>query len=450
MFINYKKQILIALIVYVGQSIVGVSLGWTAPSISKLQNPEQTPLPEVITEVQASWIASITYVGTFIGPYVGGYLSNYKGRKITMMFGSAVSAVGFLLKALATNINMIFVGRVLLGFGSGITYVINLVYLGEIASTNIRGIILTLTSVANTFGTFLGYTVGPYVSYAGTGWLGFAIASSFVIGGFFIPESPVFQVLKGEDEKAKENLISLGRGDELDKVIATVDDLKKVSKAQEWIDIFTIKVNRKALILTTVLTILQQLTGVVTIIFFVTSIFEAAGSSVEPHIATIIIGVTQLFASITTPFFVERSGRKVLLLVSSMLTALSLATLGVYFYLEGIQHSSVPNIGWLPLASLIVCFLAFYLGLAVIPATLTGEMFAGNVRSTGSTITITVGWVVGFAVSSAFGYMVPGIGADFTFWIYSFFSIICFLYTLIFIPETSGKSLLEIQEMLSK
>ncbi|XP_075986387.1 facilitated trehalose transporter Tret1-like isoform X2 [Anticarsia gemmatalis] len=390
MYIRLKKQIFIAALVYLGQTVVGIALGWSAPVIPKLQDEEQTPLPDVITDAQSSWVASLTYIGVIVGPYAGGYLSNFKGRKPTLLLGATISSIGFVVMAFARHLNVIFAGRILLGFGSGITYVINLVYLGEVASTHIRGILLTITACASTFGTFLVYVVGPYVSYAGTCWLGFAISASFMAGGLLIPESPVFQVLNGEESKAKDNLISLGRSDEIEKVMATGKDINNSSKIEEWVEIFTIKSNRKALFITLTLSTLQQMSGVVTIIFFATTIFEIAGSSIEPHIATIIIGLTQFLASTITPWFVERAGRKSLLMFSTLFTSLSLAVLGIYFYLEGIQHSSIANIGWLPLASLIVCFLAFDLGFGIIPATLTGEMFTANVRSTGSTITITV------------------------------------------------------------
>lgn len=91
-------------------------------------------------------------------------------------------------------------------------------------------------------------------------------------------------------------------------------------------DLVTIKSNRKALLITLTLNIFQQLSGVIVVTFFVTTIFDLADSSIEPNIATIIIGITQLGSSCITPFFVERFGRKFLLLLSTAVCFLSLVS----------------------------------------------------------------------------------------------------------------------------
>lgn len=133
--------------------------------------------------------------------------------------------------------------------------------------------------------------------------------------------------ISGQDEEAKETLLSLGRESDIDIILQTKYDIPKPNRAQEWTEIITVKSNRKAMLITLSLGMLQQMSGVVAVIFFATTIFELAGSSIQPNIATIIIGVTQICASSITPFFVERSGRKVLLLVSTAVCSISLVRL---------------------------------------------------------------------------------------------------------------------------
>ncbi|KOB74188.1 Uncharacterized protein OBRU01_09485 [Operophtera brumata] len=406
-----------------GQILVGYGLGWTAPVIPKLQDPDQTPLPNVISDQGASWIGSLLFIGTITG--------------------ASICLLSFLVLALANNLAMIFTGRILMGLGTGIIFVVNLVYIGEIASTHIRGILLTATGIFGTFGTLIIYSVGPYVPYSVTGYLGVAITLVYISGIFFIPETPLFLVLRGDEEKAKEILTYLGREEDIGKIVSSKQELSDDRKTNnnQWSEIFSVRSNRKALFITLSLNILQQMSGVIAVIFFATTIFELADSSVEPNIATIIIGITQIAASSVTPFFVERSGRKSLLLFSTAACCLSLGVLGTYFYLDGVNSPLAASVKWLPLLTLIVFFLSYDLGKSIIKRWLTS--------STGSTVTITIGWLVGFVVATAFGYMIQ-LGPYFAFWFYAAACAAAFAFTVIFVPETRGKSLAEIQHMLSQ
>ncbi|XP_028170416.1 facilitated trehalose transporter Tret1-like [Ostrinia furnacalis] len=440
------KQLGISLCVYVGQILVGYCMGWTAPVIVKLQNPDETPLSGPISDAQASWVASVIYIGTITGPYVSGYLSNKRGRKLALFLGGFVTLISFIVLATAVNMSMLLAGRIFVGFGTGIMFVTNFVYLGEIASTNIRGLLLTGTAIFTTFGTLLVYSTGPYISFAATSYIGVALTVLYIVGICLIPETPNFYVMKGQEKQAQDTLIFLGRDNEVSNVLSTKKE--EESFANELKELLTIKGNRKALSITLTLNILQQMSGVVVVILFATRIFELAGSTIQPNLATIIIGVTQLVSSIICSGFVERVGRKVLLLWSTAACFLTLSVLGTYFYLDHLQID-VEVIGWLPLVCLVIYFLAFELGFGIIPGTFTGEMFRSNVRSTGSAITITVAWLFGFGLSSAFGYMIEAIGGHFTFWIFGAACLIAFVYTIFFVPETRGKTLVEIQEMLN-
>ncbi|CAF4838681.1 unnamed protein product [Pieris macdunnoughi] len=175
-----------------------------------------------------------------------------------------------------------------------------------------------------------------------------------------------------------------------------------------------------------------------------------ADSSVPPSLATIIIGCTQLVGSIIAPFCVEISGRRILLLVSTGVCCVSMIVFGCHFFLIHINSPLVEHIKWLPLASLVVFFMSNNMGFGVIPSTLTGELFNSNVRSKGTASVFVVSWISGFIITTIFNTLISSIGAYAVFWFFSFTCGLAFLFTLFFIPETKGKSLIEIQEMLSK
>ncbi|XP_063389255.1 facilitated trehalose transporter Tret1-like [Cydia fagiglandana] len=442
-----RKQLVIAGIIYIGQMLVGFGMGWTAPVLPKLQDPEQSPISTEITPALSSWIGSLLYIGCIIGPYITGYFSNIIGRKPCLLIGGVVTAFSFILVIFTGNLTMIFAVRIIKGFGIGIIAVGNIVYIGEIASKNIRGILLTATGIAGTLGTLIIFSVGPYVSYKGTGWLGLGLTLMFVGSVLLIPESPMFPVIKDREDEAKRILIELGRHDEIEEFLASKIEKTEQRNVAEWKELFSIRSNRRALFMLLTLNIFQQMSGIVAMLFFTTSIFELAGSSVTPHIATIIIGVTQLGSSCFTPLFVEWSGRKTLLLLSTAVCGMSLAVLGTYFYFAERGYAVDETVGWLPLLTLIVFFMFYDFGFGIIPGTLTGEMFRSNVRSTGAAVTSTTAWLVGFVVSSVFGYMMA-VGMHFIFWMFAASCLCACLFTVFCVPETKGKSLIEIQEML--
>ncbi|XP_041985143.1 facilitated trehalose transporter Tret1-like isoform X2 [Aricia agestis] len=449
---SIKLQLLIVTCVNIGQIIVGYSVGWSAPIIPKLQDAEQSPLPAPITDLEASWVGSLLYIGSMSGPYLTAALANVIGRKPCMFIGASMNILAYVLVVTTQNIAMVYAIRIISGFGMGISVVGNIVYVGEIASTNIRGILLTSTSIIGIFGTLVVYAVVPWVSYVASGYIALGLSVAYVLGIIFIiPESPVFDIMKDREVKAIKTLNQLGRSDEVEKFLDTYSKKRyeETNKIKDWVEIFTIKSNRKSLIITFLLGTFQQLSGVAVVLFFSTTIFELAGSSIRPDVATIIIGVTRFLSSLIAPTFVERSGRRILLLISMAACSVSLTILGVYFYLDRIQSPILSSVGWLPLVALITYFFCYEAGFGSIPNAIVGEMFRINVRSNGSALAITMTWLVGFALTTSFTTMVDALGGDVTFWLFGASCIVSFLFTFFCLPETKGKTLQEIQDLLS-
>ncbi|VVC94595.1 unnamed protein product [Leptidea sinapis] len=449
---SIKFQLIIIACINIGQVIVGYSVGWSAPIIPKLQNTTDSPLDEPITDLEASWVGSLLYIGAMVGPYVTGILSNLIGRKPCLLIGGFLNIISYILVVTTKNIAMVYAIRVISGLGMGITTVGNIVYVGEIASTHIRGILLTSTSIVGISGTLLVYAVVPYVSYVATGYIALAIALLHITAiVFIVPESPVYYAMKGKDIQATKTLNRLGRSGDVEKILETFSSKHHAAttKIEDWTEIFTIKSNRMSLFITFTLGAFQQTSGVAVVLFFATTIFELAGSTIRSDVATIIIGVTRLVSSLIAPAFVERSGRKKLLLISMAACAFSLSLLGLYFYLDRIGSSWLESIGWLPLVALIVYFFCYEAGFGTIPNAIVGEMFRVNVRSNGSALAITMTWLVGFALTTSFNSMVEALGGDVTFWLFGASCILAFLFTYFCLPETKGKTLKEIQDMLS-
>lgn len=136
-----------------------------------------------------------------------------------------------------------------------------------------------------------------------------------------------YEYVPGNDEKAVQILKSLGRTDpnDINKVLSSKEE-KTITFMSQWTELFYKKSNRRALFIVLILLILQQFSGANVVTLFATQIFHMAGSTVAPHIATIIVGVTRLTGACIAPITVERAGRKVLLLISTSLCCLSLVS----------------------------------------------------------------------------------------------------------------------------
>uniref|UniRef100_A0A2H1WAF6 SFRICE_008901 n=1 Tax=Spodoptera frugiperda TaxID=7108 RepID=A0A2H1WAF6_SPOFR len=447
---SMRMQYVIAACLYIGQFGIGYNLGWTAPVLAKLKDPEQTPLNDVITDGMSSWIVSFIYFGTISGPYISGYLCNVIGRKPCLFLGGCAHFTASLTLALSKNVAVILTGRVLSGLGNGIIYVTNLMYLGEMASTKIRGTLLTLTGLSSTFGTLVVYSVGPFVSYATISWLSMTISGVYLVALFFIvPETATYHVIAGKKEAAIANLTLLGRQNDIEEVVTKASQ-KPRSKRDQMAEMFTVKSNRRALFIVLTLSVLQQMSGVIPLTAFVTIIFAMTGSTLEAHVSTIIVGLTQIFAASIAPLLVDRIGRKILLLVSTAACSLSMASLGTYFYLYNNGYAIAEDLQWLSLVSLMLFFVFYFSGFGIIPNTFIGEMFTDTCRGFCSTFSATVGWIIGFGVTTSFGYILLAWGPSTTFYVFTATCTIAFLFSATFVPETKGKSLLQIQEFLGK
>lgn len=213
-------------------------------------------------------------------------------------------------------------------------------------------------------------------------------------------------------------------------------------------DLVRVRSNRVALIICLCLMMFQQVSGINAIIFYTMRIFESAGSTMDPSICTIIVGVVQVLMTFGSTLLIEKAGRRILLLQSSVVMGICLAIVGIFYHLKD-GGSDVSNIGWLPLISLVMYIVSFSLGFGPIPWMMMGELFAPDVKGIASSIAVMFNWTLVFIVTKCFGIMNDGLGGDVTFWIFAACMVVATLFVAIVVPETKGKSTAEIQSILN-
>lgn len=446
------RQYIIAGAANIGIACTGFCMGWTSPVNPKLTNTTAPVLDQPVTADEASWIGSLLTIGAIFGPFIGGFIASRIGRKWGVLSSAVPLIIGFILMLAASNVGMIYAGRIFWGLAVGILFTVGPMYCAEIATDDSRGALGSFLQLFVTFGFILVYSAGPYVDYVPLQYIGLACVIGFAVLFFFMPESPIFYLNKDDTESAAECLTKIrgksrsGVQMELDQM--TADVRAAMEKTATFSDLFR-GANFKAFYISCVLVAAQQLSGINAVLFYMTDIFGATGSSLDPAIATIIIGVVQIIASAITPLVVDRLGRRILLLISCCGTTVGLGLLGMFFMLQASNHPSVESIGFLPVLALVLFIVTYCWGLGPLPWAVMGELLPIEVKSLASPIATAFCWVLSFIVTRYFGSLALAIGQGETFLIFGVCCVLAFFFTMFMVPETKGKSFQEIQDMLS-
>lgn len=220
--------------------------------------------------------------------------------------------------------------------------------------------------------------------------------------------------------------------------------------SQHFRDFFKLPILRP-LFISLLLLFFQQMTGVEAVLVYTVDIFEYSGSIVDPHTSVIIVGCLQVTATLFSALIVDKAGRRKLLIISSLGSALSMGVLGGWFYKIGEREGcSITNpeiqYAWVPLLTLGCFIVSFSLGLGPIPFIMITELNNAKMIGIASAISTTFNWTFAFLVTEYFLLLARSVGFHFLFWSFAVFSVVGALFIAVFVPETKGKSIDEIQK----
>ncbi|KAL0267507.1 UNVERIFIED_CONTAM: hypothetical protein PYX00_009759 [Menopon gallinae] len=430
--------------------MAGTVLGWSSPVLPKLMTANST-LP--VNDDESTWIGSLVAVGAIFGPFPAGIIADAIGRKRGLLAVAIPFLVSWCVLAAASSVGWLYLGRIIAGVANGWGMTLLPMYIGEIATPNARGALGMVGQIMITLGFLYVYIIGPYVPYVWTNVLCGILPVAFFVFLLFMPESPFYELSKNNHKSAAKSLRKLrgksadGIKDELNALQAAVDE--SVRQTGTWIDLFSKTANKRAVLLMGGLMAIQQFSGVNVVLFYSESIFQKAGSSLSPSISTIVVGLVMFIASFPTPYLIEKLGRRMVLILSSVGMMISQGIIGSVFFFES-RHYDTSKIGWLPLLSILGYITSYSIGIGPVPWAMIGELFAPNVRSKGAAFSAAFSWFLAFVMTKSFGFIMTYLGSYSAFWI---FSVCCglggvFVYFLL--PETKGKTLDEIQEILNK
>jgi len=348
---------------------------------------------------------------------------------------------------------MIYVSRAIGGICVGIASLSLPVYLAEAVQPEMRGVLGLLPTTIGNAGILIIYVAGTYMDWRYLSMLCAVLSVPFLVCMLLIPETPRWFIAAGKDRAAEKSLQWLrGTGADIQPELTEIQNThiqsRKENSASLKVSDFKKKAYYKPTLVSLGLMFLQQMCGINPVIFYTVFIFQVAGSSVDNNLSTIIVGVVNFAATLVANVFIDKLGRKVLLVISDVAMIVSLTGLGTFFYFKEHYPEMIDGLGWIPLGSFMIFVVGFSLGAGPIPWLMLGEIFPQKIRGAGGGIMTAFHWILTFIVIKAFPAFIAKFG---TYTAFFFFEAVCIFglfFIKFYVPETRNRSLEEIERKL--
>jgi sugar porter (SP) family MFS transporter len=411
-----------------------------------------------------AWAMSSALIGCILGAVISGFVSDKYGRKKTLIACAFWFIVTSLGTGLAGSFGVFVSFRMLSGIGIGLASALSPMYIAEVTPSHIRGRFVSLNQMTIVIGILLAQIVNMLIAekvpegasdqliaaswngQMGWRWMFWACgipAVLFFLFAFFIPESPRWLLKVGKPEAAFPVLKKIGGKEyaqqEVDNIKASLDDVsEKVNFKALFKPVYAV-----VLVIGVVLAVFQQWCGINTVFNYAEEIFSAAGYGVSDTLFNIVItGSVNLIFTFVAMFTVDKWGRKKLMLFGSIGLAINYILLGgaFFFQLKGVAV----------LALVVTAIAIFAMSLGPIVWVILSEIFPNRIRGAAMALATFSLWVACFVLTYTFPLLNKSLGAAGTFWVYSGICLLGFIFILLKLPETKGKSLEEIERILVK
>ncbi|XP_060535040.1 facilitated trehalose transporter Tret1-like isoform X2 [Cylas formicarius] len=416
--------------------------GWPSAALPKLlAHSSSTP----VTNNEGSWLAMMPLLGAPLGCLSAGYLVDVVGRKPFILMTSPLYFAAWLAIAFARNFEWLCVARFAAGIGIGWIFATVPIYICEICESSIRGFLGAYIAVSYNAGILLATTVGSYLSIKNSALVSTAVPVLAFVSFVKFPESPYYYLLRKRSKMAEETLQKLNRRHELAS-ISTIKDPTGVTG--KLLDLFRIKHNRRASLITLLFRVVQQMGGTGSLMFYVQIIFKEV-RHVSPETYSIVLFAVQLIVTIIASCLVDRVGRRPLLICSTAGGGVCILALGVYFTVDQFSLVNVTNLYAVPVVLLIAYTFVTSLGLQPIPMLMVAEIFPPHLRGLAVGMGDIYYCLLWGASTKTFQATMDSYGICVPFYIFCvvlFAGAICIWK---YVPETKGKSLEQIDKEMT-
>ena len=404
-----------------------------------------------LTDSGLGTVAALLTIGCLIGALFTGNFTKKYGRKKVMMFTAILYIISALGCAFAESSAVLIIFRVLSGLAVGATSVIAPMYISEISPAHNRGRLVSMNQFAITIGIVLAYIFDfALIGFGDNSWR-YMLAIPALFGLLYLifilisfPESPRWLVANGRKDEAVAVMMKIGGEQlinnelaEIEKTIAEESKKKKLAVSE----LFKGKTG-KIVAIGTLIAAFQQITGINAVIMFAPDMFQAAGSAKgDSMMQAMIVGLVNFLMTIFALWLVDKKGRKTLLLWGAVGMIVSLAYL-TWEFSKPLQYG--PGV----LAALLVYISFFAASFAPVMWVIISEIYPNRIKGMAMSFSTAISWLCTF-LTVYFAPVIQGaLGLNYLFAIFGIFSVIAFVFVKIWIPETKGKSLEQIEKEL--
>jgi len=421
---------------------------------------------------EQGWAVSSALYGCLIGALVAGYLTNAISRKYTLILSAILFCVSAYGSGIATSLTELVIYRVIGGVGIGFASMAAPMYIAEISPAAYRGRMVSLYQLSIVLGFFCVFLATYYIGGGASegkteaelaelyqynlkdGWRVMFMsellpAGVFLLLLFFVPHSPRWLAIKGRNDEAESVLSKLHVNAERAKSnLADITSSLSQASSAGLSTVLSGKIGMLVMI-GVLLSVFQQVTGINAILYYGAEIFSnALGYGPQDALKQqLLLGFVNLVFTFIAIFTVDKVGRKPLYLIGTAGMFIGLTVLGLTIY--------TGQIGVLSLIAVMVFIGSFAMSMGPVVWVVISELFPNSVRSTAMSIAVAAQWLFNGIVANLFplvnnsGVNESQFNGALPYAIFSFFCITAFLFVWKYMPETKGKSLEEIENMLA-
>ena len=423
----------------------------------------------ILTENNFPIFASLLSLGAAVGsllciPFIQGF-----GRKAVIQLNSIVGAFGWLLIAIGSNGTELIIGRFFSGMSVGIYSVVVPIYIGELAHYKTRALITNNFSVILRIGVIICYVLGIFLSFRLLALVPVAVILLQVILMSFQPYSPTWLFSRDLDKRGKE-VLTLLRNKHCD-VQEECDAIKSILKEtqiglSDKIKMLTEPYHLKALWVGLTMVASVQCTGIPVYLSYASQLYKT-NKLLEPNIAPPLLGICMVVGTLIASLLFDRVGRKSLTILSAVGTVVCLTCLGIGYLITEhsppcqtppialynntiVEYSGCVALSIWALMNLNMLFFLFGLGWGSLLWVLLAELFPIRVKTVVSSLAQVNLWVVTFIITLIWPYLEIWFGTSGAFFIFAVINSFSLLFVILFIPETKGKPVDEIERLFQE
>jgi len=416
-----------------------------------------------LSEEESSWFASIFAIGCITGALHGGYFSDKLGRKTCMILDCLGYILGFLLIAFATDFNLLIIGRLVTGHFSGSSVVSAPIFVGETSHHSLRGLTGNLLVILYCTGFTASMIIGALLSWRSVLLVATCIPAVSLLMLLFMKESPSWLLRQNRKEDCYDSLMFY-RGNELivqsemQRISQTISKQNKENEllGDSVLQRFQNKLRRvvspgflKPFSLLVCMTSLGwEWGGFPALSYYLHTIIEEVHIPLDSNIVAIGLSAYRTLVIIVLTPLINKAPRRKMYLISGILVALALFTQSSYSLATPFINTEIQEYTkWTPLLAILLQYTGYSMGWGVLVYNFLGEILPSDMRSTGSALIGIIQNIALFSSVKMIPVIISSYGAGVLFGVYFISILIVLIVCTLFMPETKGMSLEDIEDM---